>query len=110
MIDRQSVVPPAPCLRGFVWMRNHRLQSGVLEIGSADKTGVDPAVNEHFYKLLAGGRACSGGGIAVLGNTGIFESHPLDAIEIDTVIVLQNAADPSGGGHGVSPYADPGGP
>ncbi len=38
---------------------------------------------------------------------GIFESHPLDAIEIDTVIVLQNAADPSGGGHGVSPYADP---
>src|SRR5262245_1389719 len=36
----------------------------------------------------------------------VFVSHPLDTIQIDTVIVLQDAANPRNGRDGIGAYAD----
>ena len=44
----------------------------------------------------------------IFGNVRIFESHPLDIIQIDAVIVLQDAANPCRRGHRIG--ADPDAP
>mgnify|MGYP001764212013 CR=1 FL=1 len=59
------------------------------------------------YGLLAALVSLAAGSVvAILGDMRIFEGHPLDAVEIDSVIVLQDTADPRRGRHGVSSYAD----
>ena len=88
VIDRQRAYVVAPGLGGIIRIGYHRLQSRIFEIGTADHAGVNLAVHEHLHNRLARRRTNGGRRIGIFSDMGVFESHPLNTVQIDTVIIL----------------------
>ena len=66
----------------------------MLEIFAGQNGRVQFAFEQHGHGIFAGRRPLERVRVTDLGDVRIFEGDPLHAVEVDAVIVLQNAAHP----------------
>ena len=102
MIDRQNLVLRKPRFLFEAGVGKQWPQIGM--VGFLAEHRIELAIDQHLHDLLARRRPF--GRIDVLGDMSILERHPIDRIEVDTMIIGENAAQPGAGRGGEGTDAD----
>ena len=102
VVDRHDPVFPEPRLFLRDNVAKQRLE--VRMIGFLAEHRIEFAVDQHLDDLLARGRAL--GRVPEFGNMGVLERDPVDPVEIDAMVVGEDAAQPCAGRGGKGADAD----
>ena len=113
-------VSDRPWLTTTIWLigttlcfANQAFSSAATSANSGFKSGcsdllaehrVEFAVDQHLHDLLAGRRPL--GRVPEFGDMGVLERHPVDRIEIDAIVIGEDAAQPCAGRGGEGADAD----
>ena len=102
MVDRHRLVLGVPALRLGLRIAEQRFHARVVRRFAEHR--IEFAVEQHRHDLLSRGRAL--GGVLVFRHVRILERDPVDAVEIDAIVVGEDAANPGAGRGGEGANAD----
>ena len=101
------LIGATPCLANQVTFPAWRVGKQHFQVGMIrlfSKHRIEFAIDQHLDDLLARRRPLRR--IAEFGDMGILEGDPVDRVEIDAIVVGQNAAQPGAGRGGEGADAD----
>jgi hypothetical protein len=106
VVDLDRAVLGVPVARRLFRIGNEPLQARVGEMGVPHHRGVHFSVEQHLEQVASLGRALDRGGIPEFRHVRLLERHPAHGVDVDPVIVGEDAAEPHARRHRVGADAD----